>query len=365
MAKKEKDILSNEQRIKAFLFTVEAYMRIQNIFKVSEDHSLMDEYTEADYVSIMIKLIVLRKYSYNKDSVYIPAVINAAESLDTEGKLIELKNKYDEVENNHLQAILADGSALSLFDFQECVLYGMYLHADLDKISKLLKINEGLAFSMVRSFVEAMEKIVFELYTFLNPIVSEKFERIVHEKAPVIFVGDKEKATQSITGSPYWSNIYGRDADEEELAAIMSQNTSVDNSILMMCIDFLEEVVKEDYSEEFLEKLVFPPTREQWGDFSSLHKACKKDYNHLGWSSKVRYNEAHDMAYVYLHPNVDAAFILDQPHVITDLSVISLVYEKKYGWRIISIGKKVDSYKENISLFEWIKRTFLRKRRND
>ncbi|MGN0410434.1 MAG: hypothetical protein ACI4E3_08545 [Candidatus Fimousia sp.] len=77
----------------------------------------------------------------------------------------------------------------------------------------------------------------------------------------------------------------------------------------------------------------------------------------------MRYNDKHDMAYVHLFPNIDEPFLLDQPHVITELSVITLVHENpKYGWRIFAIGGKVDEYKEEISILEGFRRVFGKKK---
>ena len=67
----------------------------------------------------------------------------------------------------------------------------------------------------------------------------------------------------------------------------------------------------------------------------------------------VGINDKHNMAYYYLYPNVEKAFSLDQSHIISILTIITLVYENDaYGWRIFAIGGKEDNYKENISIWE-------------
>lgn len=89
------------------------------------------------------KLMILRKYSYRPDTVYIPKVIEASKNLykDLTIYLTDIQSRYDDIEKNQLQAVLSDGSKLSLFEMQECVVYGLYLHADGDKIEKLLKLK--------------------------------------------------------------------------------------------------------------------------------------------------------------------------------------------------------------------------------
>lgn len=360
-----KNKLSDKQIIKSFLYTVEEYKRFEKSIPTEKNHLLLDTYTEADYIGIQTKLMILRKYSYYRDLVYIPTVIESAKKMfpvlgDALGAI---KKKYDEVEKNQLQSISSEGNKMSLFEMQECVLYGLYLHADEDKIIKLLDLNEALYFSMTRKFVEELEVVLLELYELLVTRIDDKYERKKSQKAPVIFAGNLEQSKQEVKGSPYWGNLYGKDATDEDLLETLLDNSEEDMLILLKCLAFLNEAKKDDYSIEILEGFVFPPTREQWGDFSMLSEACRNDLSNVGWSTRVRYNNKHDMAYVHLFPNIDEPFLLDQPHVITELSVITLVHENpKYGWRIFAIGGKVDEYKEEISILEGFRRVFGKKK---
>ena len=228
---------------------------------------------------------------------------------------------------------------------QECVMYGLYLHADEDKIGKLLCLDEALYFSMNRKFVEELEVLLLEIYELLNKSVAEKYQRIKYQKAPVIFTGDVEHCKQEIIGSPFWGNLYGKDANEQDLKNIIWESTEEDNKIILKCLEFLNEAAKDNFSRSILEELVFPPTQEQWGDFSQLNIMCKNELSQYGGSTRVRYNDKHNMAYYYLYPNVEKAFSLEQPHIISNLTIITLVYENDaYGWRIFAIGGKVDDY---------------------
>jgi len=179
-----KNKLSDKQVIKSFLYTVEEYKRFEKSIPTEKKHSLLDTYTEADYIGIQTKLMILRKYSYYRDIVYIPMVIESAKKIfpvlgDTLGAI---KKKYDEVEKNQLQSISSEGNKMTLFEMQECVLYGLYLHADEDKIIKLLDLNEALYFSMTRKFVEELEVVLVELYELLMTRVDEKYERKKRKK---------------------------------------------------------------------------------------------------------------------------------------------------------------------------------------
>lgn len=357
--------LSEKQIVKAFLFTVKEYKRFAEYFGSKNKHTLLDGFTEEDYIAVQTKLMILRKYSYNRDVVYIPKVIEAGRTMfqDLQNDLNELQIKYDDIEKNQLQSILGDGSKLSLFEMQECVVYGLYLHADEDKIEKILNADDVLTFSVIRKYVEDIEKVIFQLYQLLDGVMDEKYEKKISDKAAVIFVGDQESSKQEITNSPYWSNMYGKDSTIEEFMEICANNSEEDNLILLISYMFFNEAKEDDYCIDTLEKLVFPPTRHQWGDFSALHEFCKENSTSIGFSSAVKYNEKRDMAYVHLYPNVEGVFIFDQPHVITDVTVINLVYDNDdYGWRVFGVGPRMDNYKENIGICEWIKRTLGKKR---
>lgn len=118
------------------------YKRFAKSFPSAKTHTLLDDYNEDDYVAVQTKLMILRKYIYRPDTVYIPKVIEASKNLykDLTIYLTDIQSRYDDIEKNQLQAVLSDGSKLSLFEMQECVVDGLYLHADGNKIEKLLNL---------------------------------------------------------------------------------------------------------------------------------------------------------------------------------------------------------------------------------
>ena len=115
----------------------------------------------------------------------------------------------------------------------------------------------------------------------------------------------------------------------------------------------LQEAYKEDYSVKTLEKLVFPWVRSDWGDFSDLHNFVMEKKN-IGLSSRVQYNDRHDIAYLKIFQNVENAFVVEQPHQIPDIWILNFVKKnEKYGWRIYGIGDKIADYKESGSILDW------------
>lgn len=63
-------------------------------------------------------------------------------------------------------------------------------------------------------------------------------------------------------------------------------------------------------------------------------------------SSKVRFNDRHDIAYVNFYENVEGSFMIDKPHIIGEgIHVLSLVYDSDaQKWEIYSFGAKLNDY---------------------
>lgn len=358
--------MADLKEIKLFLFTVEEYKRFKDYFSLKKEHLLTDSYSQDEYIATQTKLMILRKFGSKPEKVYIEMILNTAmvEFPEQKQKFSSLLNSFKEISQKQFQSILTDGTKLTLYETIEDVMYGLYLHADETRIKRLVNIDETLCFVATRKYVESLEKIVMETYDIIVPCVTEKYEMAQYVKAPVIFLGDENKNEQKISNSPFWSNLYGTDVSKTEVNQIIDENSLEDNLIILICTSFMEEIRRDDYSIEKLEKLVFPPTRSVWNDFSRLHQLCK-DIPNMGWSTKVRYNESHDIAYVNLFRNVEGAFIIDQPHVIQDICVITLVHENdNYGWRVFQIGGHLEQYKEILSNAESIKRLLSNKRKN-
>lgn len=349
--------MSDLKEIKLFLYTIEEFKRFSDFFNVKTKHSLTDGYTQDEYIATQTKLIILRKYTSKPDAVYICKILEMAinEFPKSADIFVRLLDEYNAIENRQIQTILADGTKINLRQSIENVMYGLYLHADENKIKQLLQMDSTLGFALIREYVESIENLVFKVYDALVGCVENKFVKAEYKKAPVLFLGE-DISEQKIESSSFWSNLYGKDASDSDLKEIINDNGLEDNIILLICTEFMNEITKEDYSVKSLEKLIFPPTRSDWGDFSKLHDMCTKEKK-IGFSSTVRYNDKHDMAYVHLLRNVEGAFIIEQPHLIQDVCVITLVHDSdKLGWRIFKIGERAEYYKKEFTVSECLKK---------
>lgn len=324
-----------------FMYTMKEYQRFSREFC---NHELTDSYDNESYVQVNTKLILLRKYGSRGQTVFIEEIVKEIKELypDKNEEADNILTEYYDIIAMQIEQILADGTKLNLYETIEDAMYGLYLHADANRIQRLLQTDEQLRFVCIRKYVEDFEKVLFRIMKCLEEcgVTLEDSEK---ERASIIAVG-KQWEGQNVKNSPYWSNIYGHDAEAEELDQMYAQLGDEDKNIILRCIIFLEELKKEKPSEKILDQLIFPSTKKDWGDYSEIKKVYLGIKN-PGISYRVRYNEQHTMAYVRILTKLERAFVITSPQIIKDMYEISLVKERDmHEWRIFSFGGHLDSY---------------------
>ena len=197
-----------------YLHTVDEYKRFANHLPVKSTDSLTDDYSEADYIGIQVRLMLLRKfYAKSKhEKVYIKNIIDAAQQTfpTYASRFQSLNDEYDQIESQQLEHILSDGTKLNIYDTIEDSVYGLYLHADENRIHRLGNTAEAIRFFCTRKFILEIEAVIFKLYDLLKECGVTTLVVASPNRSPLIYLGDPEANQQSITGSPYWSNLYGR-----------------------------------------------------------------------------------------------------------------------------------------------------------
>lgn len=346
--------IDEEHILKRFEYTVREYIRFYDFYKNQE---VSEENTEAFYVMLQTKLMILRKYDYNREDVYLSKVFDSIDKMYPELKenVSMLRERFEKLNNYYMEVILSDGTSLNLYKAIEDVMYGLYLHADPDKIERLLKTNKNVYLMAVKEYITVLEGIVVDTYNSIVDKMQNKYIQQEETSASVIFMGDPTNEKHDIKNSPYWKNLYGRDLEDTEIKGIFQDMSDEDIEIYLKGTIFLQEISKESYSIKLLEQLVFPPTRSGWGDFSNLHDFVINK-KHIGLSSRIKYNDEHNIAHLKICQNVENAFLVNQPHQVPDICTLSFVKEnEKYGWRIFQIGEPVIKYKESGSIMDWIK----------
>lgn len=327
------DLVNNKLHL--FMYTMKEYRRFS---KGISSHELTDDFDEKSYVEVNTKLILLRKFGSKGQPVYIEEILKEIinkypqESVTAENILKE----YHDIINMQIEQVLTDGTKLNLYETIEDAMYGLYLHADANRIQRLMQTDERLRFICIRKYVEDFERVLFKT---MDCIMQCGMEAVVIEKkhASVIALGNQTE-NQNVINSPFWSNVYGHDANDDELLQIYSQLNLEEMEILAKCKIFLEALKMETVPEELLDELIFPSSKKAWGDYSEAKRFYLKIQN-PGISSKVRYNEQHTVAYVRIHPRVEDAFVVSTPHILRDIYEIALI--KDYGvseWKIYSFS---------------------------
>lgn len=326
--------------LELFMFTLKEYKRFSARIA---SKSLLSEYDEKDYTDVNVKLMLLRKYGNKKENVYIGTIIeDAIQKYNEKSKeLNSILLEHNNLEEQQVELILSDGTKRNLYEVIEDVMYGVYLHADNDRIQRLKKSDENLRFACVRKYVEDFEEILFKLYDCLSDCELIENEN-TKEKASIIYLGNSDENTQEIKKSPYWSNLYGHDGTDDDVKNLLEQYNFEDYEIQLKCLIFLEELKKDEKSFDILDSLILPSTKDGWGDYTDAASFYKSIIN-PGISTKIRYNENHSKAYVRIFQQVEEVFVIDSPHILNNLYEICLVKEnEKSEWKIFSLGGHVD-----------------------
>ena len=231
--------------LQLFLFTVDEYKRFQNALPLQSNSALTDEYSETDYIGIQVRLMLLRKYFTGGkilENVNIKKVIaEAQDNFPSSFGIFEtILDDFKKIEHQQIEHLLSDGTKLSLYETIEDTVYGLYLHADENRINHLRNTTELIRFVCIRMYVVDVEKVVLRLYSALKECGVTSEINSNSTRAPLIYLGDTNSNNQSITGSPHWSNMYGRDATEEDLQSIVDNLSLEEKKMLLLCMSFTE-----------------------------------------------------------------------------------------------------------------------------
>ena len=178
--------------------------------------------------------------------------------------------------------------------------------------------------------------------------------KIEAPKVGVLRVTETDGVGQNIS-NPYWSNLFGKDASDAEVWTLLDNQGEEDNTILITVAFFLS-ILEEDYPNGVLQSFVHPATVNDWGDFQ-MAREFVRSFSEMGLSTKVRFNDRHDIAYVYLLENVTDSILIQEHQIVQGITVVNLVKEKSsQRWLVYSIGDKMDDYLIKIEPIKAIKK---------
>ncbi len=347
------------QRLKAFVYTVEEYQQMTAVNENHKHSDLLDSFTPAQYLEVKIKLILLRKYTLfeSNKTIYLKKRLQEIKLLFPQCRETadEIMGEIDKIENDTMTSCLSDGSRLTLRETIELELYGVHLHSDYEKIEKLLITDPKIRFIAIRKYVETYEDILIRTYKLIKECgVQELTATIDSPRAEVLRVTETDGIGQNVS-NPYWSNLFGKDASDEEVWALLDNQSEEENVILFLATVFLS-LLEDDCPVESLQPFIHPATTKDWGDFQQLQEFVKA-FPEMGLSTKVRFNDRHDMAYVYLLENVTDGILIQEYQIVPGITTVNFVKEKNsQRWLIYSIGDKMDDYLVTVEPFKEIKK---------
>lgn len=287
--------------LQIFLHTINEYNRFAHQLPVDKDYTLGEAYDEANYIGIQTRLMLLRKYFNNKGSVGFKNVVEAAKKAYP-ARMTDwqkIADEFSKISLLQLQHILTDGTKQSLYDTIEDTIYGLYLHADEDRIIRLMNTHETIRFTCVRRYVLLVESLVLELAKVLEECGVTTIPRIDKTKAAVLYMGDPSQNTQNIHASPYWSNIYGHDATNAEIAKLIADSPLEDNMILLHCLSFMTTLHDDSSTRMNLKNFIHPIMRWNWGDFSIARNISSHCLTLDGVLKYVIMTTEHELMYAY------------------------------------------------------------------
>ena len=348
------------QLFHSFMYTFDEYSwmtQLDSKKKHHDVHAPID--SEEEIRDLKLRLILLRKYTSpekSKGPIYALKLVNSISDCfpDLREEANGIIAEIHQIENSIMTSSLSNGDVLSLRETIELELYGIHLHSDIEKIERLRASDPLLRYIAIREYVEAYESLLKNAYCLLKEAGVSASPIKDKSKASILRVTKTDGIKKGIRKSQYWSNLYGRDASEEEIRENFMSQDDESFYILVLTTLFLEYLEKDRLDIEVLKAMIHPAVITDWGDFSeaSRYIGTLKD---IGMSGTIRYNDRRDMAYVYLLENVVDGFLIQDSQIISNVHTVTLV-KYKDEWRVYSIGAKLDDYLIPVKPIEPLKR---------
>jgi len=339
-------------RLAAFVFTMSEYENLVNKLPIrwelkpgSIDYTM--ESTALNLRALLIRKYITRTTSGSPDhKLWIRDVIASIRQVSpghTQG-LDNLESKYEQAYNSGEYA-LSDGSVLKMSELFEDIVYGVYLHSDAARIERLLKMDQTMMHQALRQYIRPIEEVLYELLNLIRQLGVPLLERhAASNKASVVALKDiSEESSKGLLG--YWSNLYGKNVDDQEAVDNFYKNKSdQDKQILTTALQFFKAICNPESATSDIEDLVLNGKISEWSNLSEV-KSFIKDIPGLGIASTVNYNHRNDVAYVKLLKHIDDTMLITEEQIIPDVTYITLVEDVTVNeWRVFSLGGEKEPY---------------------
>lgn len=337
-----------KRKLEFFLFTIHEYRLITSQLPIvwnKKEHEI--DYDE-EYAAIVTRSMMLRKYITKGDRSWIGEITPAMKNFfkNQVAEISRLYKQYTDVYEKGIEQSLGDGTVLSLRETFDDLLYGVFLHADTNRIEHLMLADKTICLLCMRGFIKEIEDILFQFEAFLIRNRINIPNKKHHTKGVSLAIKDANTATEkNIPG--YWSNLYGKKVEDEDGDTVINRfihgKTPEEMQIIACAVLFLNRLTDQSATQENMIDIVYQPQAEIWSDFSEAKKYMNNMSN-PGIANGITFNNRHDVAMIKVLENIDVNFEITQPHFIP-AHVIVLVRDLEIDkWRVFSFGGYINPY---------------------
>jgi len=332
--------------IPAFLSAIQSYRTIAEGLPLSDAlrgfHGDVKSVSKAlaqmqdDSIAVDVRLMLQRKFFAYGQNVNLKELLQAAIKAEivNRDQALSLIERLADLNEMPIDLSLPDGTSLnSSYDIAEKIIYGSYLHADIGKMKQILSLSPQLKLLATAPFVIAREDLLYRTFDFL---VSEGHSPMSTDgqiKAGALCWGNPFDEKKEIASSPYWSNFFGRDADEKEIASIAARNSSGDNVAILVAIRFFQTLCADELDIGLLHELVWEDRWADWGDFHDAQEVALS-IAYPGFSSRVLHEGGNEYAQVKVFPKVEDAWVTNTPQLVQGDIYLILLTKRNGVWKV-------------------------------
>ncbi|EKU45852.1 hypothetical protein [Staphylococcus massiliensis] len=247
--------------ISLFIITTQEYLEFNKLFNELKQQVSFD-------IVIKVKSMLLRKYLTRSDNVHLGKIIDKLSLIYKDDKyyLQNLKDKYKKIYEGSIIQVDAKGNRYNQIEVLEDIIYGLYLHADSDRIQRLQSSTNNSRINFLDGFISEMETIIIELFNFINSKMDiASIEELPLNKAIVIRDKKYEKYNNLLEDG-YWGNLIGERVAMDE-SNFKNSFDKEDLKLIKLVIDFFQFFQDERDSYKDAKRFVYKPTLNDWGDF--------------------------------------------------------------------------------------------------
>lgn len=293
---------------------------------------------ETDFAPVFVRLMLQRKYFDRQEDLHFRKLLKSAADVGVleDREVKDLTARFDRVNEKPLDLALSDGNEVSnQYANSEEILYSSLLHGQLSRMLRRANFPEDMRLLSAAPYTMQREKLLFDLDDLLK---SKGVEHLgsSNEKASSLSWPTESSESKGIQGSPYWSNLRGRDISEDEINEVIVQNSAEDNYLLSLAGLFFHLLRADNPNVAELRKYVSRFRWLEWGDFSLAIRAAKS-VSTPGFSSMVRRSPNSNCAEIRILANVEHAWATSTPQVV-GYDGISINLKKTFGkWKVYSL----------------------------